>query len=288
MNIKFILIFLFILGFIAFLFFFIKDYISFKKSKIKEYQGNILIIFFTGFIVNFLDTLGVGGFATMTALMTEFKLSDDKIIPGTLLTAQCIPATIEAIIFIKDVNVDYITLFSMIISAVFGSILGVKIVSKLQRQKVQKYMAFSLIFVLFILLCEKFNIIPARGDAFALTGIKLFIAVIGNFILGALMTLGVGMYAPCMALLCTLGLSPIAAFPIIMGSCGLLMPIAAINFIKSGAYHRNITLIVGFIGILGVFAGFSLIKSLSISKLTWLIMIIISYTSYKLLKSSKS
>ncbi len=288
MNVSTILITLFILGLILFLIAFIKDYIHFKKSKLKEVEGNTFILIFTGFIVNFLDTLGIGGFATMTAMVKEFKLTDDKVIPGTLMTAQCLPAAIEGIIFIKDVRVDYFTLSSMIISAVLGSLIGVKIVSRLERHKVQRYMSYALISVLVLMILQKFNLIPSGGDAIGFSGIKLAIAVFGNFILGALMTLGVGMYAPCMALVCAMGLNPLAAFPIIMGSCGILMPVAAIKFIESGAYNRKTTLIVGIIGTIGVIVGFTLIKTLPIAKLTWLVMIIITYTSIKLYKSSKS
>ncbi len=37
---------------------------------------------------------------------------------------------------------------------------------------------------------------PRRANALALTGTKLAIGSAGNFILGALMTLGIGLYAP--------------------------------------------------------------------------------------------
>ena len=40
------------------------------------------------------------------------------------------------------------------------------------------------------------------------------------------MTLGIGLYAPCMILVSLLGMDPRAAFPIMMGSCALLMPVA--------------------------------------------------------------
>jgi hypothetical protein len=43
-----------------------------------------------------------------------------------------------------------------------------------------------------------------------------------NFFLGAIMTAGVGLYAPCMALIFALGMSPKVAFPIMMGSCAFL------------------------------------------------------------------
>ena len=38
-------------------------------------------------------------------------------------------------------------------------------------------------------------------------GAKLAVAIGGNFVLGALMTLGIGLYAPCMILVGLLGMS---------------------------------------------------------------------------------
>ena len=46
--------------------------------------------------------------------------------------------------------------------------------------------------------------------------------MIGNFVLGALMTIGIGLYAPCMIMVSLLGMNPTAAFPIMMGSCAFL------------------------------------------------------------------
>ena len=48
------------------------------------------------------------------------------------------------------------------------------------------------------------------------------------------MTLGIGLYAPCLVLVSLLGMSPSTAFPIMMGSCAFLMPTAGIRFVKRG------------------------------------------------------
>jgi len=42
----------------------------------------------------------------------------------------------------------------------------------------------------------------------------------------------IGLYAPCMILVSLLGMSPITAFPIMMGSCAFLMPVAGVQFIR--------------------------------------------------------
>ena len=77
--------------------------------------------------------------------------------------------------------------------------------------------------------------IPSGGDALALDGATLGIGVAVNFVLGALMTLGIGLYAPCMILVSLLGMNPTAAFPIMMGSCAFLMPVASVRFVSDAS-----------------------------------------------------
>ena len=83
-----------------------------------------------------------------------------------------------------------------------------------------------------VIVIQMMGLIPSSGVATGLSGIKLVIGIAANFILGALMTAGVGMYAPCLALVCLLGINPMIAFPIMMGSSAYLMPVASLKFIK--------------------------------------------------------
>lgn len=266
---------------------FFKDYREVKRKN-KVEKENKVALSGIGFIICFFDTLGIGGFAPMTAIFKQFKLVNDRIIPGTLNTAMTIPIVIEALIFIKDVKVDLLTLISMLIAATLGALLGAGYVSKLNEKKVQLYMGIALIVVVIIMLAGKLGILSSGGDAVGLSGIKLIIAIIGNFILGALMTLGIGLYAPCMALVYALGLSPLVAFPIMMGSCAYLMPAASAKFIREGAYHRSVTLWSTIFGSVGVVVAAYLVKSLPINILTWVVMGVILYTSVNLLKDSFS
>lgn len=266
---------------------FFKDYRAVKKNNKLE-KTNKVALGFIGFIICFFDTLGIGGFAPMTAIFKQFKLVNDRIIPGTLNTAMTIPIVIEALIFVKDVKVDLITLISMLVASTLGALLGAGYVAKLNEKKVQLYMGLALITVVIIMLAGKLGILSSGGEAVGLSGGKLIIAVVGNFILGALMTLGIGLYAPCMALVYALGLSPLVAFPIMMGSCAYLMPAASAKFIREGAYHREATLWSTVFGSIGVVVAAYLVKSLPISILTWVIMGVILYTSVNLLKDAFS
>jgi len=102
-----------------------------------------------------------------------------------------------------------------------------------------------------------------------------------------LMTLGIGLYAPCMILVSLLGMSERTAFPIMMGSCAFLMPIGSLRFIREQAYSlRNaIGLAIG--GIPGVLIAAYLVKSLPLFYVRWLVIVVVLYTAVTLLMSAR-
>ncbi len=185
---------------------FLRDYIKATKEGNIE-KTNFFALGVVGFITNFFDTLGIGSFSPTTALLKNFKLSKDRTLPGTLNVACTVPVAAEAILFINGIEVEPVTLFSLLIAATVGAVVAAGVVSKLDERKVQFAMGTALIIVALVMLAGKLNLMPAGGDAVGLHGAKLIIAIIGNFILGALMTLGIGLYAPCMALVYSLGMS---------------------------------------------------------------------------------
>jgi uncharacterized membrane protein YfcA len=128
--------------------------------------------------------------------------------------------------------------------------------------------------------------IQGGGEAIGLTGAKLIIAIIANFILGAFMTVGIGLYAPCMALVYALGMSPLVAFPIMMGSCAFLMPPASAKFIKEGAYNRKASVAMAIPGAIAVLIAALIVKSLPLDTLRWVVMAVIIYTSFVMLRSA--
>ena len=241
-----------------------------------------------GFIVNFFDVLGIGAFAPQTALLKFTKQTEDRILPGTLNVSNTIPVLIQALIFIQIVEVEPITLISMLLSAAAGAILGAGIVAKLSVRKIQLTMGFALLVTAFFMLSGQMQWIQSGGEAIGLTGWKLALAVGTNFILGAFMTVGIGLYAPCMALVYALGMSPLVAFPIMMGSCAFLMPPASAKFIKEGAYNRKASVSMAIPGIIAVLIAAFLVKSLPLNTLRWVVIVVIIYTSLVMFKSARN
>lgn len=264
---------------------FIKDYLQAAKENRLE-KSNFWANGIVGFITNFFDTLGIGSFAPTTALFKFFKLTDDRTIPGTLNVSMTIPVVAEAFIFMTVIKVEPITLFAMLAAAAIGAIIGAGYVSKLEKGKVQLGMGIALLVVAFVMLAGQLKLFPSGGDAIGLTGAKLIIAVVANFVLGALMTLGIGLYAPCMALVFALGLSPKVAFPIMMGSCAFLMPSAGIKFVKEGAYDKKASLAITIFGIVGVLIAAYIVKELPLATLKWMVIAVIFYTSIMMFRSA--
>lgn len=243
---------------------------------------------FIGFLVNFFDVLGIGAFAPQTALLKFTKQTEDRLLPGTLNVANTIPVLIQALIFINIIEVEPITLLLMLFSATAGAILGAGIVAKMSEKKIQIIMGFALLITAFFMLASKMQWIQGGGTSIGLSGYKLAIAVVVNFFLGTLMTAGIGLYAPCMALVFALGLSPLVAFPIMMGSCAFLMPPASIQFIRKGAYNRKAALGMAIPSIFAVLIAALIVKSLPLDILRWLVIVVIIYTSSVMLKSAFS
>lgn len=268
---------------LAFLYFFVTDFMKNKDKLSQTGWGKLLG---TGFLTDFFDTLGIGSFAPTTALFKFGKMVDDRLIPGTLNVGHTVPVVLEALLFMTAIDVEPITLVGMLFAATLGAVVGAGFVSKLPVKQIRIGMGIALIAVAFTMLAGKLGWMPSGGEAIGLTGGKLVIGIVGNFILGALMTIGVGLYAPCMALVYALGMSPRVAFPIMMGSCAFLMPAAGMKFVKEEAQDRKASMALTIGGAVGVFIAYYIVKSLPLSLLTWLVILVIVYTAITMLRSA--
>jgi uncharacterized membrane protein YfcA len=130
------------------------------------------------------------------------------------------------------------------------------------------------------------KLVPGGGDAIGLQGTRLVIGIAVNMFLGALMTLGIGLYAPCMILVALLGMNDAVAFPIMMGSCAFLMPAAGVPFIRSGRYDLRAALGLALAGTPAVLVAVWLVKSLPLDAVKWLVIAVVVYTATAMLRSA--
>lgn len=252
-------------------------------------RKNLIATLLIGIIANFFDTLGIGSFAPSTTAFKLTKSVDDVNIPGTLNVGDTVPVCIEAFLFFGFVDMDILTLVSMIVASIAGAYLAAGVVSKFNRKMVRYAMFVAMFILATIMLCKLLGVGPFGevGTAMGVRGIKLVIAIAVNFILGGLMSIGVGLYAPCMALCVLIGLDTGCAFPAMMGSCAFLMAFGnSPKFIQEGRYDPVACWTQAIGGAVGVFIAYYVVKSMSLRTLTFVVVAVCYITSFLFLKDA--
>lgn len=239
-----------------------------------------------GVVTDFFDTLGIGSFATTTALYRARRTIDDRLLPGTLNVGHTLSTIAQAYLFFTSVEVDRITMISMIAAAVAGAWGGAGFVAKWPRPRVQAVMGVALLAIGAVIVLRQLND-PRGGDAKGVTGLLLAAGIAGNFVLGVLMTMGIGLYAPCLLLVCLLGMNPKTGFPIMMGSCAFLMPLASLRFLKERSCDLRACAGLSIGGIPAVFAATYLVTNLDLKVVKWLVLVVVVYTAISLLLAAR-
>ena len=255
-----------------------------------RYAKNAVI----GLITDFFDTLGVGCFApTMFAFKVSGAMPKDEngkdrddLVPGTLNIGHCWPVITEALLFLDFVAVEPLTLVGLLVAACLGGWIGAGWVSKWKVNTVRIAISVCLLATAVVVIMRQFGIGPYAGENEALLGlhgVKLIVALVINFVLGMLMNLGFGLYAPCMGMLLALGMDVGAIFPIMMGSTAIQMPFSSTIFIKEGKYDPKATVMLGIFGIIGVFIAYFLVKSMDVTYLLYIVIAVMVYTAIRYL-----
>jgi uncharacterized membrane protein YfcA len=239
-----------------------------------------------GFVTNFFDTLGIGSYATTTAIYRLKSTVADDHLPGTLNIGHCLPIILQAFIYVSIVEVDEWTLVLLIGSAVLGAWLGAGCVIRLSRRSIQFCLGLALLVAAAMLLGRFLDFLPAGGNSLALYGPRLLIGIVGNFVFGALMMIGVGAYAPVMIMVSLLDMNPKAAFPIMMGSCAFLTPVGSLRFLQKAKYNASAALGLTLGGLPAVLLAAYLVRELPLDFVRGMVVLIAVYTSVGLLRAA--
>lgn len=240
-----------------------------------------------GFVTNFFDTLGIGSFAPTTALYKFGRLVDDRLIPGTMNVGHTLPVVVQALFFITAVRVEALTLAALMLASLAGAVFGAGVVARLSVRRIRIGMGIALVAVAAGMAAGELGLIPAGGEAVGLGGWRLPLAAAVIAVLGALSTIGIGFYAPTMALVYALGMNPRVAFPIMMGACAFLMTGAGTRFVRDGAYDRKAALGLTILGIPAVLVAATVVRSLPLATLKWVVVAVILYTSLAMFRSAR-
>ncbi|MBL8545082.1 MAG: TSUP family transporter [Hyphomonadaceae bacterium] len=239
-----------------------------------------------GAVTNFFDTLGIGSFAPTTAYMKLRKMAPDSYFPAILNAGHALPTVAQALIFISLVQVDPVLLISCIAASCVGAFVGAPIVEKSPVRLVQGVVGVALLIAAALYAMSNLHLMPVGGEALSLPPAYFAVAVVGHFLMGALMMFGIGLYAPSLVLLSLLGLNPAAAFPIMMGSCAFLMPASSLKLVRSERIDLRIVLGMALGGIPAVLLAAFVVKSLDLVTLRWLVVVVVIYASILLLRSA--
>ncbi len=238
-----------------------------------------------GFVTNFFDTLGIGSLATTTAIFRLFRLVPDELIPGTIIIGDLLAVLTQAVLFISVVEVDPLQLTALIAVCVAGGWIGTGVVTSLSRRAIQLGIGSALIVAAVLMAIGMFGSFPAGGTARALTPAALALALLVNFVLGALLPLGIGNYAPSLVMFSLLGMDPKAAFPIMMGSGAFAATVAGVRFLSARRFQQRLALGLVLGGIPGVMAAVWLVKSLPLGALRVLVLGVVLYVAVTLLRA---
>ncbi|GFH41469.1 membrane protein [Lactococcus hodotermopsidis] len=262
-----------------------------QKINIIGTPKKFLTAFGIGFITDLLDTWGIGSFATTT---TFFKLThfiddnDDSQLPGTMNVGHAIAVLIEALFFITAVKVEMMTLIPMTSAAIAGALTGTRITKNWPAKLVQRVLGVLLVIAAIIMATRLlFNIgADMSTSSHGLHGILLIVGVSFNFVLGVLMTMGLGNYAPELVFFSLAGVNPMIALPVMMLDAAMIMFSSAQEFIKKDRVYWNGLLGMMIGGIFGVIVAAKVITNIDIELLKKAMVVIVIYTGIMLIRSS--
>jgi uncharacterized membrane protein YfcA len=260
-----------------------------KAADRKELSPNLESIGL-GAVTNFFDTLGIGSFAPTTAWIKFRKLVPDSFIPATLNVGHALPTIAQSAIFlvILGVHVSPVLLVSCIVAAVLGGLVGAPIVVRAPVRVVQGVVGLALVIAAALYAMSNMNLMPIGGSATGLAGVPLYVAVGAHFLMGVLMSFGIGLYAPSLILLSLLGLDPRLAFPIMASACAFLMPSTGFRFMASDRIDLRVVLGLALGGIPAVLVAAFIVRELPIEWLRWGVVVVVLYAAFLLLRSAFS
>ncbi len=259
-----------------------------RNARAQRTGAPSLVQMAIGFVTNFFDTLGIGSFALTTAAYKLLGIVRDENIPGTLVVGHTLPSLAQAFIFLTVINVDPVLLVLMVLAMTLGAWFGAGLVSRLPRRGIQIGMGLALLVAAWSLLMSQFGLFPAGGDAIGLSVGRMVIAVAFYFLFGALLTVGIGHYAPSLVLFSLLGLNVRAAFPIMASAASFAGPFAGLRFLAKQRCDPRAALGLTLGGIPGVLLAAFVVKSLPLDVLRWLVVVVIVYTAVMMLRSARA
>ena len=242
-----------------------------------------------GFIANFLDTFGLGSFATFFALRNSLGLMPDTLRYTSSIVIQAMVVTlVQSLLFLQLVKIDITTLVVSCIMIAMGGVLSGYLVKFIRRDLIYKVMLVTFLVTAVIVILNLFNLLSISGSLIQVRGLKLILLGVIMFVAGCLPAFGVGYYSIVLVAIFLLGLSPAVAYPIMTTASAVQMPMTGIAMIKNRRYYSLSVLLMALPGCVAVLISAPIISRVDSSYLKWVLLVVLIYNMRLLLKVIRS
>lgn len=231
----------------------------------------------SGILAFIADTLGVGSFAVNVALAKLLGTFPDDELPAVNNGAQVIPGVFESFFFMQLIDVDLITLITLVAGTCVGGLIGGAVVSRLSKQAIRLAMICCFAAIIVLLICHQLHIVPIGGDLVELHSWKLVIGFFAMIVCGGLTSVGIGLFVMVQAVLFLMNVSPLVAFPIMTTAGAMQQPLTTLVFVQQNKIPLKKTLILSLFGCVGVFITIQLFTQITVTWLHSLLLLILIY-----------
>lgn len=260
-------------------------YQLFKEKKQSISKTEFLKLFFSGIMAFMADTIGVGSFAVNIALAKLLKTFPDEELPAMVNGAQIIPGVLESLFFMQIIDVDKITLVTLVIGTCIGGLLGGNLVCKLSKQAIRLTMILCFGLIITLLISNEMHWLPVGGDLKALHSTSLCIGFFAMIACGALTSAGIGLFALVQGVLFLLNVSPAVAFPIMTTAGAMQQPLTTLIFLKQKRVPVKKSLVISLSGCLGVLIVLPFFKNFSTQNLHIILITVLIYNIFSMTKA---
>ncbi|KRM72189.1 sulfite exporter TauE/SafE family protein [Lacticaseibacillus brantae] len=254
------------------------------RPEMQAEPANRRLLPLTAMLIFFLSTFGASDFAISTAIYTRLKWVDIRNLPGTV-NAQCvIPLVVMAVAYISRIQMSWWLLTLCIAAQVLGAFVGPRLVMRLPDALIRRVVGIGLLISALLLFSGQVHWLHTTGTATSLSPAKTGLLATLLFIYGALNNVGIGSFAPTLITVSLMGLSPLLAFPIMMGAAVFSIPVGSMVFIKAGQYNRSVVAWTSIFGVVGVLVAIFIVGQLQLTVINWIILVVLLYAAYLLIK----
>ena len=255
-----------------------------NRSSIKEEPGSLKLLAPVAPAVLFLATLGVSDIVVNTLFYNKCSLVDGKRFPGSLIVPGALPLGVVAIAYLINSSVDLKVVLTVAICQSLGAAFGVRLVAGMKGTVIKKIIGAAMLLTAVFLVLRLIGVGTTGGSLTTFPLGKLIFCGVCALLLGAFNMLGMGIKAPMMSLLLSLGLASSEVLAVILTACSFSAVSGGTQFIKRGLYQRRLALVYSTFGFIGIALGFLFVTNLSPVILQIIMLIITVYTGFDLLK----